>query len=687
MLRGRPTGVRYLLLCGIVTRPVWLLFFALLLLASNGQASNSQASNSHASNDHPEGAWIAALGSSPASTPEGRTTDDLQSGIDQAVPDSLPYQLSIESLPNPLLERSIIETSMLERLRESAPVGAFGLISRANSDIDRIDQVLRSFGYYDALISIRIDGRDLSDPGLLPQLKQRQPATSVTVDLRIDPGPLYRIDRVQLEGQVPPAAHAAFTLEPGEPATAPEVLAAGIAVLDALQEDGFPLARVPAPTVIVNHWTRTMAVTYQIDPGERLPLGEIEIIGLERLREGYVRRRLGLMPGEPFSPNRLEAARRALIASDALASARLTPATKPDASGRLPLRLEVVERPLRVLRLAGAYSSDEGGSISVSWSHRNLFGGAERLTLGGEISQLSAGSIGDINDFARASLRIPDLWRRDLDLQLELGAVSERLDAYDRDALTASALFEQRVSERLSLGAGIGVEHARIVQDGPAQDFRLLSLPITAGWDSSDDPLDPRRGLRLAAQLTPTPWVQGDDGDNFVRTRLVGATYLDLSERTADSESQTDGATPKLLGRRVLALRLAIGRILGANSSAIPPDWRFYAGGGGSVRGYPYQSIGPRTANGSPAGGDALFEGSLELRQRIGARWGIATFVDIGDVSADGFRGFGNLAAGVGLGARFHTPIGPIRVDLASPLTEAEGDASVQLYIGIGQAF
>ncbi|MCF8005729.1 MAG: BamA/TamA family outer membrane protein, partial [Chromatiaceae bacterium] len=123
------------------------------------------------------------------------------------------------------------------------------------------------------------------------------------------------------------------------------------------------------------------------------------------------------------------------------------------------------------------------------------------------------------------------------------------------------------------------------------------------------------------------------------------------------------------------------------NASAIPPDWRFYAGGGGSVRGYPYQSIGPRTANGSPAGGDALLEGSLELRQRIGARWGIAAFVDVGDVSADGFQGFGNLALGVGLGARFHTPVGPIRVDLASPLTEAEDDASVQLYIGIGQAF
>ncbi|MBK5940554.1 autotransporter assembly complex protein TamA [Halochromatium roseum] len=674
-----------------------LFLFALASHASNGQPTGIEL-------DRPRGR--DPRGSSPEhsnSEPVDAIQSNGETGTDHLpYPLHLPYQLNIAPLSNPLLEPSIAETSVLERLRESAPVGPFGLIARANSDLDRIDHVLRSFGYYDALISIRIDGRALSDPSLLSRLEALPPATSVMVDLLIDPGPLYRIDSVQLAGPVPAVARAAFTLKPGAPATAPEVLAAGLALLEALLEDGFPLAQVPPPEVIVNHWTRTMAVTYQVEPGERLPLGEIEIIGLKRLREGTVRRRLGLRPGEPFSPSRLEAARRALLANDALASARLTPATAPDASGRLPLRLEVVERPPRVLRLAGAYSSDEGGSLAASWSHRNLFGGAEHLTLGAEVSQLSAGPIGDINDFVRASLRIPDLWRRDLDLRLELGAVSERLDAYNRDAVTASALLEQRVSAQLSLGAGIGVENARIVQDGPAQALRLLSLPITADWDSSDDPLDPRRGWRLAAQLTPTPWVQGDEGDSFVRTRLSGAIYFDLSTPTVGNEapastalpalplspaSPTVGARPKRLGRRVLALRLAIGRIFGANANAIPPDWRFYAGGGGSVRGYPYQSIGPRTANGSPAGGDALLEGSLELRQRIGARWGVAAFVDVADVSADGFQGFGNLAVGVGLGARFHTPVGPIRLDLASPLTEAEGEASVQLYIGIGQAF
>jgi translocation and assembly module TamA len=137
----------------------------------------------------------------------------------------------------------------------------------------------------------------------------------------------------------------------------------------------------------------------------------------------------------------------------------------------------------------------------------------------------------------------------------------------------------------------------------------------------------------------------------------------------------------------VLAGRLALGGILGATADEIPPDWRFYAGGGGSVRGYPFQSIGPETAAGTPAGGTSLLEASLELRQRIGERWGGVVFVDAGSVSDQGALGSEGLAVGVGAGVRWFTPVGPVRFDLATPLDPGDGDAPVQLYIGIGQAF
>jgi translocation and assembly module TamA len=140
-------------------------------------------------------------------------------------------------------------------------------------------------------------------------------------------------------------------------------------------------------------------------------------------------------------------------------------------------------------------------------------------------------------------------------------------------------------------------------------------------------------------------------------------------------------------GRSVLAGRLVLGSIVGAAPDAVPPDWRFYAGGGGSVRGYPFQSIGPRTASGTPAGGDGLLEAGLELRQRFGTNWGAVAFADAGSVSESGIPGTGALSVGVGIGLRYFTPIGPVRADIATPLNHNDGDASVQIYIGIGQAF
>jgi translocation and assembly module TamA len=420
-----------------------------------------------------------------------------------------------------------------------------------------------------------------------------------------------------------------------------------------------------------------MDVIYLAEPGPRLALGSVSITGLERLQEDSVLRRLGLRPGEPFSPTRLEAARRDLLAGGVLAWARLTPGDSPDAQGRLPLTLEVAERPPRVLRFAGAWSSDEGGTLSSSWTHRNLFGRAERLTLSGEIGRLVDQGPHDLSYLANATLRIPDLWRRDLNLRLDLGAVSESLEAYDREAATGGLALELRLSELVSGSAGVAVERSRITQDGLPQDYWLLSLPMTLTYDSTDEPLDPRRGLRLAALLTPAQELDAD-GQGFVLGRLTGSAYWDLGAALRPE------AGP---GRSVLAGRLVLGSIVGAAPDAVPPDWRFYAGGGGSVRGYPFQSIGPHTASGTPAGGDGLLEAGLELRQRFGANWGAVAFADAGAVSESGIPGTGALSVGVGIGLRYFTPIGPIRADIATPLNHNQGDPSVQLYIGIGQAF
>jgi translocation and assembly module TamA len=591
--------------------------------------------------------------------------------------DPMPYTLTIVATGDAVIDQAIADASQLAGLRERAPVGPFAMIARAESDARRFDTVLRSFGYYDGRIQVRIAGSPTDDPALLPLLEGLPATPPVAVEVAIDPGPLYRLGVVRLDGIVPAGARAVFDLEPGEPARAREVLAAGEAVLRALREDGFALAQVPPPDAVVDHDTRTMDVVYLADPGPQLALGAVSITGLDRLREDYVLRRLGLSPGEPYRPTRLEAARRDLLAGGVLAWARLTPGTQPDAQGRLPLTLEVAERPPRVLRFAGAWSSDEGATLSTSWTHRNLFGRGEQLTLRGEIGRLVDHGPEDLSYLANATLRIPDLWVRDLNLRLDLGAVSESLEAYDREALTGGLALERRFSAKLSGSAGLAFERSRITQDGLAQDYWLLSLPLTLTYDTTDEPLDPRHGLRLAALVTPTQEL-GADGQGFVLGRLSGSAYWDLGGALRPEA----GA-----GRSVLAGRLLLGSIVGAARDTVPPDWRFYTGGGGSVRGYPFQSIGPRTASGTPAGGDGLLEAGLELRQRFGTNWGAVAFADAGAVSESGIPGTGALSVGVGIGLRYFTPIGPVRADIATPLNQNEGDASVQFYIGIGQAF
>jgi translocation and assembly module TamA len=260
---------------------------------------------------------------------------------------------------------------------------------------------------------------------------------------------------------------------------------------------------------------------------------------------------------------------------------------------------------------------------------------------------------------------------------LTLGALSDHPDAFDRDAVTAGAALQRRVSARFSASGGLAYEHSRVAQDGPARDYRLLSLPLTLDYDGSDNLLDPRGGLRLAAQLSPTRVLEGD-AQGFVLGRLTASAYLSLDGYPALG---TESAPT------VLAGRLVVGSIFGAAPDAVPPDWRFYAGGAGSVRGYTYQSIGPRTPSNQPAGGDGLLEGSLELRRHVRANWAMVAFADAGAVSENGIPGAGSLAVGLGLGVRYLTPVGPVRVDLATPLDRDIEDSPVQLYIGIGQAF
>jgi translocation and assembly module TamA len=213
-------------------------------------------------------------------------------------------------------------------------------------------------------------------------------------------------------------------------------------------------------------------------------------------------------------------------------------------------------------------------------------------------------------------------------------------------------------------------EQESITQEGTTDHYDLVGVPVTLRYDSTNNLLNPTSGIRAAVTATPTESL-GKQNSTFVIMQISGSTYLDLTGN----------------GRSVLALRGLVGEVSGAGVFGLPPDQRFYAGGSGTVRGYRYQSIGPQFADGKPTGGTAISAGTVEFRQRILGNYGVVAFVDAGQVSNTGVPFSQGYRIGAGIGARYYTSIGPIRLDVAVPLNKEPGGDSFELYIGIGQAF
>jgi translocation and assembly module TamA len=535
---------------------------------------------------------------------------------------------------------------------------------------------LRAQGYWGGEVIATIDGLPPDDPGLPARLAAATPESPATVVFRLVPRDLYRIGRITVDpatGADPATVRAAAAqagLSPGDPARPEAVLAAEAAMREALRRAGHPLAAIPGRETVVDHDRRAMDVTWQVAPGPRATFAAPEVTGQVRTDTGLLARIAARqIEGQDYSPAALERARRALVALGVFGSVRVEPAAALLPGDRLPVTFRVAERPLRAVGGSLSYETNYGAGISLFWEHRNLLGGAQRLRLEGEVARLAEGDFGNATWRAFATLTLPELFRRDIRLTARAGAVRELLDAYDREAVIASALAERRLSERTALQAGPQFESGRIGRYGDLEPFTLLGFVMGARWDGTTSLLDPTSGARIS--VTATPWWSLDNNVTYTRVLAVGSTYLDV---TGDQ-------------RGVLALRGAVGAALGATRDEITLDKRFYAGGGGSVRGYVFQSIGPRDSGNRPLGGASLLEASVEWRQRISGPWGAVVFVDAGAVGEDAIPGTGGLRIGAGAGLRYLTAIGPIRVDVGVPLNPQRGDPAYGLYVGIGQAF
>jgi translocation and assembly module TamA len=587
--------------------------------------------------------------------------------------DPQPYNVTIEPSASDEIDDLLSSTSLLATLRETAPVPPFGLIARATGDVQRLSTVLNSFGYYRPSVAITIERRALDDPALPSFLDQVPQGMSVNVNVAIEEGPLYRLRRVTLEGMIPPAAQAVFMLSPGEPAIAANVAAARDRLLAALQEAGYALATVSEPIAYADDPAAVLDIEFRVETGPQVDIGEISFQGLERVNESFVRRALPLSPGECYAPSRIETARRRLLETGVFASVTVRAAEQVSPDGRLALTLDVQERPRHAVTLAGAYSTDLGISLSVSWTHRNLFGNAEQLVLSAAGTGLWGDATDDVGYLLSARFIKPAFLRPDQTGELALSAIKQDLQAYNQTAETIAASVRRVFSPQWTGSIGLSAMHDFVSQQGESYIYQLIALPVSVTYDSTgltNPLLDPTRGARASIIATPTQSF-GEKSQTFAILQASAATYFDLSGN----------------GRSVLALRGIMGSVLGASTFDLPPDQRLYAGGSGTVRGFRYQSIGPLFPDGDPIGGTAVYAATVELRQRLFGNWGVAAFVDAGQASDDGVPFTGTLRVGAGAGIRYYTPIGVVRADFAVPLNRLPGGDSFGVYIGLGQAF
>jgi translocation and assembly module TamA len=395
--------------------------------------------------------------------------------------------------------------------------------------------------------------------------------------------------------------------------------------------------------------------------------GPVTFEGLATVDEDFVIARLDWKEGELITPARLAAARASLRETGLFSTVQVALGDVPDADGRLPVTIDVTERKHRSIGLGARYRTDEGPGGNVSWEHRNFFGAGERVAVELDGSLYTGASL-------IGSFRKPDFGRRNQSLLSDVKLAYEDTDAFKSKSGRARIGLERQLGQGMTVAAGVaflGQEVEDKAADGDAETFGLLSLPARFDWDRSDDRLDPSSGGRLRVENEPFVDVIGN-GLVFNKARVDYSHYVEVL-----SEPQV-----------VLAGRTAVGSIVGEPRSDIPANLRFYAGGGGSVRGFGYQLAGELADDDKPIGGRSLLELGGEVRVRITESIGVVAFVDAGTVYSSTTPDFSEtLRVGAGPGLRYFSPIGPLRLDVGFPLNPRNSDDTWQLYISIGQAF
>ena len=571
------------------------------------------------------------------------------------------YKTTINGAEESDLSDLLDQVSQLKALENRPPPSQEALRRRADRDLAGLADAARSLGYWDAQFSYKLDTAD----------HPAQVAVAVT------PGPLYHVASIVVLGPdgrplaVPPGP-TPLPLKPGAAARTAPVVATENALLAAFGNNGHPFAKAEKRVVVIDHAKHTMAVTYTIAPGPATRFGAVTITGLKGLDPGYVERRVRWQRGATYDAAKVEDTRRVLIESGLFSTVRITPRSDPANPGTALMNVEAIERPQRTIGAGLGYNTSQGAAAKVFWENRNLFGHAEYLRLSATGGQQVYG--------VNANFRRPDFLVTDQDF-LATGEIANYTPTayHSRRALTTFGI-ERRFDHMVTGGIGLQLEKANVEQLANVstntsaqrtQRYALVALPAYLKIDTTDNLLSPTKGYRAELSVTPSHIFSSADL-NYVSNLVSASTYWQ----------------PGVNGRAVFAGRAALASLDGAPLPQLPADQRIYVGGGGTIRPYAYQTAGPLAPNNDPIGGKSSLVLNFEGRVRVTETIGVVPFVDAGSYYESSVPQLGHrLFYGVGLGLRYYTAFGPLRLDLATPLYRRSSDSPIQVYVSLGEAF
>lgn len=535
--------------------------------------------------------------------------------------------------------------------------------SRSDEDVLLLKKLLANQGWFDAQVMPRIDRAEGKDQPLV-----------VTLD--VVPGKRFALASITLDAEPTVPANLIrdnLTLRLGDPVVAEQVIAAEARVALALPEHGYPFAEVGARDVLLDPDNGNADYTLPVKTGPRGSYGGIVSQGKQAFGADHIAVLARFRPGELYDSRQVDDLRQALIATGLFRGIAVEPRRtgKPGPDGTEQVELVVTQDagPPREIAVTAGYGTGEGFRAEASWSHYNLFPPEGALILSALLGTQEQG--------ASATFRRSNAGKRDRTFELAAELHHSDYDAYSaytgrlaaRIAYDSTPLWQKRIT--YAYGAQlIGTNESVYV---PALGLRerrtyaIAGLTGQIGLDTTDSLLDPTKGFRLLALVEPEGALRGDFSP-YARLRLDGSAYYPVGDDL------------------VLAGRVRLASIQGASLDDLAPSRRLYGGGGGSVRGFGYQQLGPRDPGNDPTGGRSLNEAAFEVRYRFGD-YGVVAFADIGQSYAASLPKFDDLRVGIGIGARMYTNFGPIRIDIATPLGRRFDESRINVYVSIGQAF